>query len=301
LRPVTPIMNFTRCILQNTTHSIHGKYLGTLRRAVSALTFREYLFKKHQWTMEVFEEVDWQAFHVAERNYASTDVHLLKLVHGLLPTRSHTARFQPWTSSSCHYCDTPETLVHLQCGRCNSVSSQFRAKLIESLRKYFARNHSPAEFQQVFITAMEQWLDGRASYDRSQSRIGWHLFTRGFLSMQWRHFFVFTSHLEKWNTALTAESEDLLEELEIDFQDDTSTTTDTSVGTQYEKEQSTATDLDTTLLHNSNLSSRTVDPFIFTAGLIKTIWLKVGTLWRTHWKQSIRTQLYLSLQSSLPT
>jgi hypothetical protein len=93
---------------------------------------------------------------------------------------------------------------------------------------------------------------------------------------------VFTSHLDKWNTVLTAESDDLPEEFEVDFEDDASNTTDTSDGTHYDKEKTTETELNSPLLHNANLSTRTVDPITFTAGRIKTIWLEVGTLWRTH-------------------
>ena len=77
----------------------------------------------------VWDDIDWEAFHIAARTYSSTKVHLLKLVHDQLPFRTHTARFQPWTTSHCHYCDHPDTMDHLQCSDCNPTSGPFREQL----------------------------------------------------------------------------------------------------------------------------------------------------------------------------
>ena len=288
-QPFTPLMRHTRCILQCATNTIHGKYVATLRKSASTPPFREYLLEKHQWSNEVYEDIDWKSFHIAARNYVSTDVHLLKLVHNLLPTRSHTARFQPWISPFCHYCDEPETMVHLQCSSCNSVSHQYRTNLIAALQRYFARNHAPTEFGQVFITAIEQWLNGstpalqqtgRGTY-RSQNTIGWDLLTRGFLSIQWRHFFVFTAHMEKWNIISTEASDELPnEEVEIEFQDDISRSA--SIASSDDDDQLPGFDQETLLHDNTVPHTRAVDPAVFIAGLIKTMWLEVGTLWRSH-------------------
>jgi hypothetical protein len=163
-------------------------------------------------------------------------------------------------------------------------------QILAALQRYFTRNHAPAEFGQVFITAIEQWLNGSTSAlqhsgqgtYRSQDNIGWDLLTRGFLSVQWRHFFVFTAHMEKWWNTISTEASDELpdDEVEIEFQDNTSLSA--SIASSDYDDQSTATDLETLLHDNTVPHTRAVDPVVFIAGLIKTMWLEVGSLWRSH-------------------
>lgn len=299
--PFTPLMAHSGCVLNTTTSSVHGKYSATLRREVAAPRFRHYLKEKHGWSEEVFNEVDWPAFRVAARNYVSTDVHLLKLVHDLLPTRQHKARFQPWLSASCLHCNMPETLTHLQLSHCNPVSQQFRTDLLSAIRQYFQRNHTPDDFQAVFIGAISEWLEPDAFYEApaerqrllsSQSSIGWHLLTRGFLSFRWRKLFCRTAHQAKWTTVSTPISQD-----PDDFlpHDDCSTTgsgtDDSSYGDESVDSHQTNTTNPESLLHdNSDTFQRTIDPTVFIAGLIKTIWLEVGRLWTHHLDHIHHTQ-----------
>lgn len=135
LRPITPLMQHSGCILQSTAGSFHGKCTSNLRQEVSEPPFRIDLIQKHGCSDEVYQEVDGLSLRVAARNYQSTDVHLLKLVHNLLPTRRHTAQFQPWTSPQCPYGDEAETMEHLQ-------QNKYHSSFLCSIQRFFTSNNT---------------------------------------------------------------------------------------------------------------------------------------------------------------
>lgn len=294
LYPRTPLLPSTKCILKTCEGHIHGKYATSLRRHVSEPFFFEYLRQKHQWTLDICEEVDWQAFRMAARSYDSTDVHLLKLVHDLLPTRHHLAKFQPWTDSTCHFCSEPDTLLHLQLGTCNNCSKQFPSHLLLSVQAYFDRTDAPTEFQQLFSQALRGWLTDDpistlpTGVHSSQTRIGWQLWTRGFFSIQWKRLFIYSANQERWDTR----------DINISFDNDehsgpTTLTDETSIFSDWDvmtsDDSGTITTSSCTTEH-IDVARRTVDPTAFIAGLIKTIWTELGLLWTRHLEEIHQTQ-----------
>jgi hypothetical protein len=210
----TPLMQHTRCILQIKGASTHAKYMAEIRRASTETEYSAYLQRRHKWTPLTYKTLAWTAFRMAARTYHSTEVHLLKLLHDILPTRSHTARFQPWTNPSCHHCTERDTIDHLQQSRCNPISSRYSIDVEEALDAYFEKSQAPQKFREIFQYCIRQWITqnkegismtsaqwhGSANLHTSQSEIGWRLMTRGFLSSQWATFLHQTLHNDKWRT-----------------------------------------------------------------------------------------------------
>ena len=165
-----------------------------LRRTGAEEDLYNYLMQKHGWDQAVSDNIDWETFHMAARTYVSTEVHLLKLVHDQLPFRKHTARFQPWTSHQCHYCDQPDTMDHLHCTDCNPIAGPFRDKLRSSLQVFMDSRGCSRPFQSMMLAAVDFWFHAELSVSLAtsivharQTNIGWRLLTRGFMSQSWRH------------------------------------------------------------------------------------------------------------------
>ena len=178
----------------------------------NSFPFRRYL--TCTYTIYLSITVAWTAFRMAARTYHSTNVHLLKLVHDVLPTRHHTARFQLWTSPLCHHCTSNDTLDHLQQSTCNPISSRFAQDTEDALDEYFEKSRTPLKFRETFQYCIRQWITGSPdeitttstkwhgsqNLFASQTRIGWRLMTRGFLSADWLSFLQQTLHNDKWRT-----------------------------------------------------------------------------------------------------
>jgi hypothetical protein len=282
----TPIMRFTGCTVNIQQISIHGNLNSTIRRVVSESDFFLYLTRKHRWNDDTYTEIDWLAFRMAARNYQSSEVHLLKLAHDLLPTRAHLAKFQPWTLPNCHYCLQQDTLAHLQRATCNRGSCDFRASLREAVNQYFDRHHTPHRFRTEYHAALNealrpegndessspryQWLSS-ARLRESQSEIGTHLITRGFISKHWRELLL--------NTLLPEEQSmlDFSHHNHDGFEDKHSPSDKETLLDPPSHWQDDQPEQDKSSSHYPS-----IDPTIFLAGLIKCTWHELGTLWTKH-------------------
>jgi hypothetical protein len=299
LRPSTPLMSSTGCILLTAHVSLHSHYRSSLYRAASESSYFSYLASKHHWTDTTRYEVDWEAFCMAARNYHSTDVHLLKLVHDKLPTRAHVARFQPWTQPNCHYCSSADTFDYLMRGECNSISTAFRDNLLHSVESYFNRNSTPRVFQVAFFGALLGWLHSAPDHDfplsgwsgpsslfESQHTIDWRLLLRGFLSLQWRVLLLHELDHAEWTSTIDdnysfSSSSSPDPEVSPDDADDYppdlfTAPSDSCASSSTSSSSADVADYQADTLH------RTVDPTVFLAGLIKVIWLELSILWRQH-------------------
>jgi hypothetical protein len=310
LRTHTPNMRFTKCTLQLQNISQHGQYSRAIRRTVAEPELYKYLTRKHDWDETTHQEIDWLAFRMAARNHrSSNEIQLLKIVHDHLPTRAHLAKFQSWTDPQCHHCLYPDTMDHLQRSDCNNCSSTFRVSLKDSITAYFDRHQTPLRFQSIFLEALNAWLlqdkdepttstwtKQQHPVKDSQNAIGLRLITRGFLSTQWRRLLLTTLHQEQWivlDTEWDADEDDSVfptaDEVLTDTDTEASTAARILVDTDSEDDESTPSP--TCLVYNE---SRSIDPTLFLAGLIKCIWSEVNHLWTNHQKALHDTEANIS-------
>ena len=202
-RLITPLLPASRCQLLIADKTVDSHHHYRIRVNASETDYHRYLLEKHRWSKTTLSEINWPAFRAAARNFDSTDTHLLKLIHGKLPTRKHKSRFDPHLSPQCHYCSDEETFEHL--ARChNPISTQFRTNVVRGIRAYCSKYHLPATFTTVITTAVNDWTHNREplrshpvplnahSCIRSQSQIGWWHFLLGFTSTSWQTFLAST-------------------------------------------------------------------------------------------------------------
>jgi hypothetical protein len=301
-RPRTPLMTTTRCILQQQGASLHANYSTVIRRAVAEPAYMDYMERKHHWGPRDHKEVMWEPFYMAARTYHSTEVHLLKLVHDQLPTRSHLARFQPWTNPQCHHCIEIDTIDHLQRGQCNPVSLQYPQAVTDALTLYFEKHRTPIAFQSTFLFSLQQWLTDETQlivnapqWNAStvlyyhQEKLGWRLMFRGFLSRHWLVYLHQCIHNDRWRTTRPTTNEfdpDLIGGRLSDPVNERTqeSTQQASNPTPHPLNCYTQAKRMPAVLPEPDLSTppQTIDPTIFFAGLIKTLWEELSKLWRSH-------------------
>jgi hypothetical protein len=306
-RPQTPMMSSTRCILQISSASIHAQYPANLRRSAATPILSEYLTAKHTWLPGTFARIDWASFRMAARTYHSSEVHLLKLVHDMLPTRSHLPKFQPWTVPQCHYCEERDTIDHLQRTACNPVSARYTIDLHDAVTQYFDRHNTPQAFQITFLHCLLSWISGSDDIDTTapewkgspalhcdQKAIGWRLLPRGMLSTHWTTLLTQSLHNDHWRTQhidlpeYTCPKWSIVDNPSSSAWSILESDSDTSL-CLFEPEYIVEFDIPDAL---RSTTSRTIDPTIFIAGLIKkTLWVELATLWRSHLEMIHQTSI----------
>ena len=190
--PFTHLYPTTRCCLEINGKAVHNNFRRQLRHSAALPPLLIYMRQKHSWEPHVVDTVNWEAFRTAARNYSSTEVHLLKLVHDRLPLRDQVSRFQPWIQNTCHYCDASDTMDHLQKSSCNPASATFRRSICDTLMLYLDSRQCPSGFCTAFLAGLRYWLYdepptcilGTAVFD-AQQKIGWRLLIRGFIAIEW--------------------------------------------------------------------------------------------------------------------
>jgi hypothetical protein len=299
-RPRTPLMTTTRCVLQMQGASVHANYSAAIRRAVAEPAYVAYLDRKHNWGNTGYRDVLWDPFHMAARTHHSSEVHLLKLVHDQLPTRSHLSRFQSWVVPTCHHCNEPDTLDHLQRGRCNPVSVRYSQDVQDALTTYFKKHRTPTAFRETFLFSIQQWLTDDTQLivtspqwhastvlHHNQQNLGWRLLTRGFLSRHWLTYLHQCLHNDRWRNThsdivdfdpdlLGGRLSDKANQRPSDSQRDPKSSAPHPKNCYIKVPRSQSS------LPEPTTIPQTIDPTIFFAGLIKTLWVELSTLWRSH-------------------
>lgn len=121
---------------------------------------------------------------------------------------------------------------------------------------------------------------------QSQEKIGWRFITRGILSKHWRELYVSSLARNEWSTTTVddpafVDPNDLLD-LETISLSTISSDDLTSYDTKSDTDSVPSVPTNPKTRDNTNVQVRTSDPVVFFAGLIKTIWVEMGALWRHH-------------------
>ena len=292
--PQTQLFPSTHGTLDIGSNSIQGNYSQSLYQSMSAPLYHSYLQRKHSWSSTTLSEVDWASLAMASRNYFSSEVHLLKLIHDCLPTRLHVSRFQSWIPPHCHYCDQPESFSHLLTCPCHPLTASLHAQTRQKLTDYMNRHQTPLRFQEIFLHAVHQACSSSPApallrhAEISQAHIGWHLILRGFLSIKWRSLLQQTQR-EEANAALITHSQPVKSPANPYAPSTVATdilqpTTPQSFLAQMAR-LATNKSLSRKLVRTSNTPShnpRCTDPTIFFSGLIKIFWSEAGQFWLDH-------------------
>lgn len=261
------LLPHTRCVLQIQGRDIQGHYASHIRRAAAQRTFRHYMQKRHAWTSGTYDDIDWESFYDATRNFAGNAIHLMKLVHDKLPTNLAKSRYSNHSSAQCHFCPHPDTFNHLCTSTCNERSLSFRHHLIQEMTEFLHEN-TPKAFSVTFLNALHIWLDsnvrasphpweGPPGLKHKQHTIGWTQMFRGYFTKEWRRYLQRTikeHQVQKW----LYENERRRSKTEVEKQE---------VYNPYAY---------------GKLTSTYVSPVRILSKIIRKIWTLMGNLWRQH-------------------
>ena len=105
-------------------------------RSDPALRQHTFLLKRNKWTDEVFDSmIDWEAHSQALSRNNDKTVHLIKLVHDLLPTNHIAHHYIPERFAKCPscHCEREDRDHVFQCP--HPDRSEWRRKSLQAIRK----------------------------------------------------------------------------------------------------------------------------------------------------------------------
>lgn len=277
----TLLLPHSRCALHLRGRVLQGHYRTQIRRAAAQSSFTKYMTKRHGWSQDTYDDIDWKAFQTAARNFDGDRIHLMKLVHDKLPTNMTKSRYHPFTAAHCHFCPAPETFNHLCTSTCNIRSLEFRNQILQELNDILS-DKTPRQFAKTFLSALHNWLDGSThqgttSWDGpdqlrlQQERIGWQQMFKGYFTKSWSAYLrrtIKAHQVQKW-----------LHHNEI---------TKFTRGTD-------STNVVFNPYHPDKFLYRPIAAHRILSSIIRKIWSLMGKLWRDH-----TTHIHASITRSSP-
>ena len=181
-------------------------YAHHIRLAVHTPQHQAYLNKKHSWTDEEYNSINWEAQGKSFKPRSLTSqLRLTKYAYGWLPIGEKMTKIDPTASSLCPSCNqVEETTDHIMC--CSAASRQdLRMSQLDALHEKLVELRTPNTLEQVMQTALAGWAQDndyhhptvptRTPTDRllniairAQNKIGWGQLYRGRLAQEFQSF-----------------------------------------------------------------------------------------------------------------
>ena len=177
--------------------TVTHNFKSAIRFAESAPTLRKYIIKRNEWPTAVFDEmVDWEAHSQALSRNNHHRVHIIKLIHDILPT-NHIARyFVTGREPHCPSCDCErEERDHVfQCP--HPARATWRRTALQEIRKVCTRVSTSPGLLDLLLDSLEALFQGtiinQDNYDpryhlliAQQQAIGWRQMFSGRFSKEW--------------------------------------------------------------------------------------------------------------------
>ena len=129
-----------------------------IRHQSSCASLMEYIKRQQNWSETTLRSVNWEAHGKSMRNELPHRIHLVKLVHNILPINANIHR-RHITKSQCLSCQNGiEDWTHVL--RCPDESrSRWRGSLMTDLRAKCINEHTCPRVQDLLLDALRTWLD----------------------------------------------------------------------------------------------------------------------------------------------
>ena len=157
------------------------------------------------------------------------------------------------------------------------MSHDFRLRVLKAIREFGQRRAVPTEFIDTYLDGIEPWLLGHTPtlihprLDHAQRAIGWKLFIRGYLSMEWKTYLEFMLRSPTPPLEAPPDSDD---HIEVTSGPECDHTTPNANGWEcYIEMRSTP---------NTAIETPQQDPDAILSGLIRVIWSEMSSFWERH-------------------
>ena len=185
--------------LSTSDGSITKNFAQTIRYQASAPELQQYIQDQNKWNLQVFNSVNWPAHGTSLRARIDKRTHLIKLVHGILPTGKVLHR-KDTLRSRCPACQQiMEDWKHIM--RCNASPRQkWRDATVKAITEKCQSLSTRPALKEAMIAGISGWLhsdDERYTLDpmqhhhdmrqliHQQNLIGWHQVFLGRFSWKW--------------------------------------------------------------------------------------------------------------------
>ena len=199
-QPIVPLTEWVGVHLLLPQGTITSNHEAALRNQATGPPLLKTMKIKYGWTNRSVSYINWRAHGSSLRKQMPKRTHLIKLVHGLLPTNTSIHRHDP-IRRMCPACmKTSETWHHMP--RCpHEARGEWRRKTLSAIDDVCAKSRTKPELRHLLFDSINGWLhhDNPAPFhvDMSsypsgvyrliaqQNEIGWdHLFL-GRFSREW--------------------------------------------------------------------------------------------------------------------
>jgi hypothetical protein len=157
--------------------------------------------KKFQWSNDVFESVNWDAFkHEAKKLDVNRRTNLLKYIYEWLPIGKTLNRIDPTASTKCPSCDCAvETPKHMFC--CPKAErQQITTDCIKQITEVCTKWNTTSDLIKEVERSLQFWIAHPKNVPpyahvinqelrdalQDQSRIGWGHFFKGFIAVKFQ-------------------------------------------------------------------------------------------------------------------
>ena len=180
----------------------------TMSKALHTTGFTDYLKRKHLWTNQAFNEINWDAHESAFSNLARTKQPMMaKIIHGLLNTNHQNNKYYG-KPSTCPCCQSQEETLHHLYSCTQEGATDNREKALLKLQCALATIATPDRVIESIIHGIKQWVHHQenpatvlraptrgsingpdilltAAYSSQTRDIGWYQLLMGRISRKW--------------------------------------------------------------------------------------------------------------------
>jgi hypothetical protein len=198
--PDVLLTDWTGVHLDFPTGTVTAHYEAALRYQATAPALYDHMREQYSWTSQTMAAINWKAHGKALQQHLNRKTHLVKMVHGLLPTNWKCHRFDSLRNKcpSCQHCverwqhilqckseshtSWRESLLLIVAKKCSDLRTMpsLQALLLRAIREWCLHPHDAAPYQ---MTPSDNSPRAFRRIIFQQNAIGWeHLFLGRFSS-----------------------------------------------------------------------------------------------------------------------
>ena len=200
-RPDVLLTTWTGAHLQTPTGTITAHYASALRHLATYLPLWKVLQTKHKWTDVVMKQINWKAHGATLKKQISRKTHLVKALHGCLPTNTFLHKRGEYSRRLCPVCkEYAEDRDHIM--QCEHPSrADWKESTMQVLTTLCKKLGTRPILQSLLETAVHEWLTNPpmtrllirphrhpaelTQLICQQNLIGWHHMFSGRFSQLW--------------------------------------------------------------------------------------------------------------------